>query len=67
MHIENQKLFDLPSSCKRLGDGSVWTMRKHIALGNVPVIRLGKRIFLTEETIQKIAREGLPSLKTGKK
>lgn len=37
-------------------------MRKHIALGHVSVIRIGKRIFLTEETIERIAREGLPSL-----
>jgi len=62
MQIEDQKLFDIPASCKRLGGGSTWTMRKHIALGHVSVIRIGKRIFLTEETIARIAREGLPSL-----
>jgi hypothetical protein len=64
MHIEDQKLFDIPASCKRLGDWSPWTMRKHIAFGHVSVIRIGKRIFLTEETIDRIAREGLPSLGT---
>lgn len=66
MEIQDQKLFDIQASCKRLGGGSVWTMRKHIALGNVPVIRIGKRIFLNEETIDRIAREGLPSLKAHK-
>lgn len=62
MQIEDQKLFDIPASCKRLGEVSPWTMRKHISLGNVTVIRIGKRIFLTEATIEQIAREGLPSL-----
>jgi hypothetical protein len=66
MEIQDQKLSDLPTSCNRLGGWSVWTMRKHIALGNVPVIRIGKRIFLTEETIERIARKGLPSLKAQK-
>ncbi len=66
MQTENQRLFDIPASCKRLGDWSAWTMRKHIALGNLSVIRIGKRIFLTEETIERIAREGLPSLRSKK-
>jgi hypothetical protein len=63
MQIEDQKLFDIPVSCQRLGNWSPWTMRKHIAAGNVPVIRIGKRIFLSEETIDRIAREGLPPLR----
>lgn len=64
MQSEAPKLYDIPSSCKMLGGGSIWTMRKHIALGNIPVVRLGKRIFLSDETIAQIARDGLPSLKT---
>ncbi len=66
MQAAEQQLCDIPASCKKLGDFSTWTLRKHIAAGNVAVIRIGKRIFLTEETIAKIAREGLPSLPSKK-
>jgi hypothetical protein len=57
-----QRLFDVDNSCSQLGNCSPWTLRKHIARGNVPVVRIGRRIFLSEETIAKISREGLPSL-----
>jgi hypothetical protein len=57
------KLFDVVDSSERLGGCSPWTLRKHIAIGNVPVVRIGRRIFLNEETIARIARDGLPSLK----
>ncbi len=55
-------LYDIPDACRRLGDMSPWSMRRHIALGNVPVTRIGRRVFLREETIEKIRLTGLPSL-----
>jgi hypothetical protein len=60
------KLFDLVNSSERLGGCSPWTLRKHIALGNIEVVRIGRRIFLNEETIARIARDGLPSLKAAR-
>ena len=56
------QLHGLDRASSRLGDTSQWTLRKHIALGNIKIVRIGKRIFITEEEIQRIQREGLPSL-----
>ena len=55
------RLNDLPRSSERLGI-SVWTLRKHTARANVRVVRLGRRVFLHDTEIERIFREGLPSL-----
>jgi hypothetical protein len=39
-----------------------WTLRAQIAAGNVKITRLGTRIMLTRSELERIAREGLPSL-----
>jgi hypothetical protein len=42
---------------------SHWTLRKHVKLGTIRVIRLGNRIRVTQDEVERILREGLPSLK----
>lgn len=66
MEVAEQELFSLEDASKRLGGCSVWTLRKHQLRGTISVVRIGKRIFLTEATIARIASEGLPSLKAQK-
>lgn len=56
-------LYNLADAAKTLGGISVWTLRKHIALGKIAVTRLGRRVFLTTEEIERVRREGLPSLR----
>jgi hypothetical protein len=56
-------LHSLPDAAKSLGGISVWTLRKHISKGGIRVIRLGRRIFLDAEELERIRREGLPSLR----
>ena len=46
-----------------LGGISPWTLRKHIAVGNVKVTRIGRRVFLDAEEVERIRRDGLPSLR----
>jgi hypothetical protein len=46
-----------------LGDTSPWTLRKHITLGNIRVVRLGSRLFVHEDEIRRIQRDGLPPLR----
>jgi predicted site-specific integrase-resolvase len=55
-------LLPLNKASEALGGISIWTLRKHIARGNVRVTHLGRRVFLDEEEISRIVREGLPSL-----
>jgi len=43
---------------------SHWTLRKHIAQGNVTATRIGRRKLLRNEEIERIRREGLPPLRS---
>lgn len=56
-------LYALPDAAKSLGGISIWTLRKHISNGRVRVIRIGRRVFLDSEELERIRREGLPSLR----
>ena len=60
-HSEAQ-LFSVDEAGRVLGGISPWTVRKHIAFGNVKVTRIGRRVFLTAEEVERIRRDGLPSL-----
>jgi hypothetical protein len=59
-----KNLYSLSQGATLLGGISIWTLRKHVAYGNVHVIRLGRRVFLRSEEIERIRQEGLPSLRT---
>ena len=56
------KLYSLNDSGHVLGDTSPWTLRAHIRAGNIRVTRLGNRIFISATELDRVAREGLPSL-----
>jgi hypothetical protein len=56
------KLHGLADAGNELGRISPWTLRGHIDAGTIPVVRIGRRLFLTDETLEKIKRDGLPSL-----
>jgi hypothetical protein len=56
------RLFSLKEAGRVLGGVSHWTLHKHIAIGNVKVTRIGRRVLLTTEELERIRREGLPSL-----
>jgi hypothetical protein len=55
-------LLSLVKAADALGGISIWTLRKHIAVGNVKVTRIGRRVLLTAEEVERIRRDGLPSL-----
>ena len=58
---QTQYLHDIEASAKRLPKPA-WTLRAQIKAGHVKVIRLGKRIMISTAELERIAREGLPSL-----
>jgi hypothetical protein len=60
--MTNNNLYPLPLAANLLGGISVWTLRKHVARRNVKVVRLGRRVFLSFEEVERIRQEGLPSL-----
>jgi hypothetical protein len=59
----SNKLYSLEDASRVLGGVSVWTLRKHISSGRLQVVRLGRRVFLDAEEIDRVRREGLPSLR----
>jgi hypothetical protein len=61
------RLFSVEEAGRLLGGTSPWTLRKHIAHGNVRVTHLGRRVFLDEEEMSRIMREGLPSLRNNER
>lgn len=61
--VEGPALRGIEDASRCLGNTSPWTLRKHIAKGNIKVIRLGRRVFLADDEIRRIQTEGLPSLK----
>jgi hypothetical protein len=56
-------LFSFEDSGRILGSISPWTLRKHAQRKNIRVVRLGQRVFLDEQELDRIRREGLPRLK----
>jgi len=56
------QLFSVEDAAKVLGGISPWTLRKHIQYGNLKVTRIGRRVFLDAEELERIQRDGLPSL-----
>jgi hypothetical protein len=57
-----QLLFSFEDSARLLGGLSPWTLRRHAQRGNICVVRLGLRVFLDSEEVDRIRREGLPRL-----
>jgi excisionase family DNA binding protein len=42
---------------------SPWTLRKHLAQGSIRATRIGRLVRLSREEVERIQREGLPSIK----
>jgi hypothetical protein len=60
-------LLSLDKAAEALGGISIWTLRKHTAVGNVRVTHIGRRVFLDEDEMSRIMRDGLPALRGTKK
>jgi Helix-turn-helix domain len=59
-----KKLYNIPDAASLCGSVSPWTLRKHISRGTIHVTRIGRRVFLRSEEVERIRREGLPSLRS---
>jgi hypothetical protein len=55
-------LYSKPDAARRLGNISIATIDKHISRGTLKVTKIGRRAFLSHAELNRIAREGLPSL-----
>jgi excisionase family DNA binding protein len=57
-------MFSVLAAASELGGISRWTLRKHIAQGNIRATKIGRRVLLPSEEIERVRREGLPSLRS---
>ena len=56
-------LHTFEESGRLLGGFSPWSLRRHAQRKNIRTTHLGSRVFLDTEELERIRREGLPSLK----
>lgn len=61
--IPEKRLYSLNEAGSVLGV-SPWSLRRHIADGRISPTRIGRRVLLTSEALDRIAKQGLPSLAT---
>jgi excisionase family DNA binding protein len=61
----NSELINVDEAAQRTGS-SPWTWRAHIKRGNVKTIRIGRRVLISRAELERVVREGLPSLKAEK-
>lgn len=46
---------------------SPWTLRKHLTQGTVRATRIGRLVRVSRQEVERIQREGLPSLRQKEK
>jgi len=63
---DGPRLFSVQEAADRLSL-SKWILYKHIHFGTVSVTRCGARRLFQREELERICRDGLPSLPTTKK
>lgn len=56
------RLYSLLDAAQQLGGVSVWTLRKHLQRANIKAVKIGRRVFIHQSEIDRIGRQGLPSL-----
>ena len=56
-------LLSLEAASRELGGLSVWTLRRHLEQGTIRPTRIGRRVFLSRAEVNRIANDGLPSVR----
>ena len=56
-----KRLYSLEEAAQALGV-SPWTLRAHRKNGSLEIVNAGRRVLVSSTTIDRISREGLPSL-----
>ncbi len=60
-----QHLYSKEDATRRLGGISLATINKHIRRGNLKMTKIGTRAFISHTELNRISKEGLPSLGNG--
>ena len=63
--MKDWELLSLDAAARTLSV-SPWTLRAHVRLGVISVVRCGRRVLISRAEVARIVREGLPSLRAGR-
>jgi excisionase family DNA binding protein len=56
-----KRLYSIEEAAQALGV-SPWTLRAHRKNGSLEIVNAGRRVLVSSATIDRVSREGLPSL-----
>ena len=56
--MDEEKIWTIPEAAERSRMSISW-WRQRISAGEVGFLRIGRRVFIPEDTIKKILREGI--------
>jgi hypothetical protein len=54
-----RRLYSLPDSSARLGNVSVFSLRRHIDSGDIKAVRVGGRVFIPVTELERIEQFGV--------
>jgi hypothetical protein len=57
-----QHLYSKSDAARRLGSVSISLLDKHLRNGSLRGTRIGRRIFISHQELNRVAKEGLPGL-----
>jgi excisionase family DNA binding protein len=58
-HMEPEKIYSVEQASQILGGTSVFTIYSWIKKKQIKVVRLGRRVFITESELKRIVTQGL--------
>ena len=57
--VIERRLWSLPDSSTRLGDISVFSLRRHIDAGDIKAVYVGGRVFIPVSELERIEQFGV--------
>ena len=62
--VIEKRLYSLPDSSVRLGNISVFSLRRHIEAGNIKAVHVGGRVFIPVSELERVEQFGVGQPRT---
>ena len=59
--MSTEKLYNI-TEASQVWNCSPWTARAHVKAGHLQVTRIGRLVKVSQQEVDRVCREGLPSL-----
>jgi Helix-turn-helix domain len=57
--VSIKQLYSIADACKRWGDVSLYTIRRHIGRGEIKTINIGSRVFIPISEVERVEQFGV--------